>query len=166
MDRTAYSGDYVEKLSTDTMARELVELENSTTIFLENYHSALLQVIIRSQEEDSGVIKRVTLLFFESSGAPVLYCVSYLIRDQLTKEEYYQLTHTTLPIGRIFAMQNMESFIDKRNITTQLTTNEEAAIFLDVQSPLVYEKKYDYYVGQRKIGQIIEVFNEESLIRT
>jgi chorismate-pyruvate lyase len=150
----------------NSLARELVGLQSSTTLFLEQHRGMTLKVIIKDQSENNGIIKRVVLLFFETPGNPVLYCISYLDRQHLTDEEYYLLTQTSTPIGRIIISQNTGSYFAKKNIATQLTINEEAASFLHVESMLLYEKKYDYYVNQRRIGQIIEVFNDESLART
>ncbi|MDO6431634.1 hypothetical protein Q4E93_13605 [Flavitalea sp. BT771] len=154
---------------TGSLVDDLIELGDSTTLFLEALRGNRLLVTILSQEEIflSGhwVIKRVVKLFFDTPEIPVLYCVSYLNRDSLTEEEYKCLVDDTLPIGLVFLALNNAHSIQKKNITTIQEISPDHAAFLNVRSPKIFRKKYDYWVDDREIGCICEFFNEESLGR-
>jgi len=154
-----------DKQKVDNLAIKLIELERSTTEFLESFRNARLKVKIKSQSEHNSVITRVTVLFFDHPDKPVLYCVSYLNKAALTNKEYHLLKDTDTPIGRIFTDENKDSIIFKKDISVTLTSNETAGTSLNTGSMLLYEKTYEYCVAHRNIGQIIEFFNEESLSR-
>lgn len=148
------------------LAERLIELQNSTTVFLESFGKTNLKAQINDQSEENSIIRRNTLLFFDSPESPILYCISYLKRDHLSEMEYELLTKTNIPIGKIFIDQNKDKKIAKKNITIASTFNVAAARLLNVRSSFLYEKKYDFYIEQRNIGRIMEFFNEESLTRT
>jgi len=148
---------------------QLMELRGSTTFFLESVKGSRLKVIIESQDETQiracRVIKRVVRLYFYSSERPVLYCISYLNKEDLTPEEYMALMDEQLPIGMVFHGFNDPASIEKRNISVSEEEDPELAVLLNVQSPLIFKKQYDYWVAGRNIGSICEYFNEESISR-
>src|SRR5882757_92073 len=82
------------------LAEKLIELQNSTTIFLESVGKTDLKAQINAQSEENSIIKRSTLLFFDSPETPILYCISHLKRDRLSEMEYELLTKTNIPIGK------------------------------------------------------------------
>ncbi len=138
-------------------------------MFLESMSGRSMYVKIGSQLEeardDRPFIIRTTMLFFHTPERPALYCVSYLDKGQLTEEEYRFLMATTVPIGKLFLQLNHNEDIRKENISFSVEHNEEIAGCMNVTYPLLYRKTYDYLVGSRRIGRIIEFFNEESLGR-
>ena len=148
---------------------KLIELDGSTTLFLESLRSEPLKVIVESQAETEGypdgIINRVVRLFFDSSDTPVLHCTSYLNKSKLTGEEYRSLIEGKLPIGTVFHCYNDADSIIKKNTSITKETNPDVAISLNVRSDLVFRKRYEYWVGDREIGHICEFFNDESLSR-
>jgi len=155
--------------NTLPLVDKLIALDGSTTFFLESLRGARLMVRIESQTETSSssrqIITRAVKLFFESADVPVLYCKSFLNRDQLTAEEYRSLMTKEIPIGIVFHHFNEAASITKRNICINKETNPKLAAFLNVKSSSLFKKKYEYWVGDRGVGYICEFFNEESLAR-
>ncbi len=151
------------------LTSRIINLEDSTTFLLESLSSKPLKVLLESQieikEAQEEVIKRTVKLFFESGSMPVLFCVSELHRKKLKAEEYRLLSETLMPIGKIFHLHNEEALIRKINIRVTRNLDEAIAGQLNVQFSEVICKKYDYCIGDRKIGSISEYFNEESLVR-
>lgn len=154
---------------TGYLVKKLMALTTSTTLFLEALKGSRLKVDIVSQSEKfiapHQVIERIVKLFFDVPDLPVLYCVSVINREQLTAAEYQSLVADVLPIGYVFHHFNEGGGIQKRHVVISREVNTVLAEWLQVKSDLVYRKKYDYWVGERKIGHISEYFNEESLSR-
>lgn len=152
-----------------SLVDRLVELDDSTTLFLESIRGDTLKVMMESQEEsgppDHRIIRRVVRLYFDEPDRPVLYCTSFINRDLLTKEEHHALMEEYLPMGIVFHSFNSVQSIKKKKITVSSETNPLLAAALYVQSAIVFTKRYDYWVGDRQIGVIYESFNEESLMR-
>ena len=159
----------MESLINDTFIEDLLSLKGSTTLFLESEKGLMMNVQLESQVEntESGrcIIKRTTRLFFRSAQQPALYCVSYLIKSELTDMEYRTLHEGVIPIGKLFLQLNDSIEIRKTNIATSLERDVDIARLLNVKSDLVYKKEYDYWIGRRRIGRIVEFFNKESLSR-
>ena len=155
--------------STRSLVHELVQLDSSTTLFLESIRDGRLQVAMESQEEvqiqAQWFIKRVVKLFFDSADIPLLYCESLLNKSILTMNEYLSLTEGRTPIGIIFHHHNHPGMIKKINVQVKEEVSSDLARLLNVSSQLIFKKKYDYWVGDRQIGHICEFFNEESLGR-
>jgi chorismate-pyruvate lyase len=155
--------------NTAFLVNELIDLGDSTTFFLELVKGERLQVTVQSQEETGEgaerLIRRVVSLYFRSQDAPVLYCSSELKVSMLTDREYTGLKEGTLPIGRLFNSLNTEMDIRKNNIYVRQVRNPALAALLNVRSTNIFEKRYEYRVGDRLIGHISEFFNEESLER-
>jgi chorismate-pyruvate lyase len=147
----------------------LIHLEESTTSLLESLRGAPLRLVIESQKEiqdqQETIIKRTVKLFFESSDEPVLFAVSYLYKSNLHPNEYKLLRETELQIFRVFQRFNDASLIRKRNISITNEVSNEFTATLNVSSPAIFRKRYDFWVGDREIGSISEFFNEESLMR-
>jgi chorismate-pyruvate lyase len=156
--------------STRSLVHELVELKSSTTLFLESIRGARLQVALELQEEvqmqTQWFIKRVIKLFFDSAEIPLLYCESLLNKSMLTSGEYVSLAEGLMPIGIVFHHHNHPGMIRKINIQVKEEVNPKLAHLLNVNSELIFKKRYDYWVGDREIGHICEFFNEESLRRS
>lgn len=152
------------------LVNQLIALRDSTTLWLEFHKGMTLQIKILDQcEEDIfgfTVIKRKVKLFFESDESPALYCISYLDRNRLTNDEYNDITNKEVPIYKLFMKFNDPRLIRKENVNIVVEMNEEVSKKLNVQSAVLYKKEYDFWVADRKIGRIIEIFNEESLSRT
>ncbi|GGB14559.1 hypothetical protein [Puia dinghuensis] len=156
--------------STRSLVHKLVELNSSTTLFLESIRGGRLHVALESQEEvqiqAQWFIKRVVKLFFDSADIPLLYCESLLNKSMLTKGEYVSLVEGMMPIGIVFHHYNHPDMIKKINVQIKEEVNPDLARLLNVSSELIFKKKYDYWVGDREIGYICEFFNEESLRRS
>lgn len=154
---------------TKSPVDQLNQLDDSTTHFLESLRGDTIRLLIISQDEtkefESTVIKRVVKLYFESADRPVLYCVSYLKKDKLSAQEYKSLLEDRMPIGKVFQCLNEGDCIKKTNISVTRGVDKELAACLNVKSPIIVSKKYDYWIGEREVGQICEFFNEESLER-
>jgi hypothetical protein len=147
----------------------LLTSADSTTLYLESLRKEKLMVVIESQtlvyENNIQVIKRVVKLFFDTPEQPLLYCISRLNKSVLSKIEMTQLLDDVLPIGKVFTTLNDPQTIFKTNICVSQRVDHGLKDILNVESELIFKKQYDYEVGNRKIGQIIEYFNEESLKR-
>jgi chorismate-pyruvate lyase len=158
-------------LRNDTafLAKELIALGDSTTFFLELVKGERLQVRVESQEETGEgaerLISRVVKLYFRYPEAPVLYCTSELKVSMLTDREYAGLKEGSLPIGRLFNNLNAGMAIRKNNVYVRQISNPVLAAYLNVRTAKIFEKRYEYRVGDRMIGYISEFFNEESLER-
>ena len=160
----------ISSLTSSTLLGNLIELKESTTEYLEQCRGMKLKVSIEFQEEQSvsgkNIIKRVSKLYFDSVTRPVLYSVSYLIRENLTHDEFNLLVNDEIPMGRLFISQNSAEIIEKRNMAVSKEDVErDIAEALHSSSLQLYRKSYDYWVGNREIGKILEFFNEESLQR-
>jgi hypothetical protein len=153
---------------SDIISR-VISLKDSTTLLLESLSARPLKVMLESQVEtkdpNEEIIKRTVKLFFDSVSMPVLFCVSELHRKKLKAEEYKWLNETLMPIGKIFGFFNPEVLIKKNNILITRHHDPAIAALLNVKFQEITCKKYDYWVGDRKIGAISEFFNEESLDR-
>lgn len=151
------------------LIKNLIVLDGSTTTFMEQFRSRQLSVDVISQDfksvEGCEQIERHASLFFEDKTQPALYCTSLLNRKELTYDEYALLTINLIPIGRIFSKLNPDIPIIKLDTRTKLSIDHKHASLLKVKSPLIYKKQYSYWVGSRQIGEIIEYFNGESLVR-
>jgi hypothetical protein len=149
------------------LLENLVELRSSTTEFLEQYNGSKLNVSIESQEDQmaSGHIRRVSRLYFETVEESILFSVSYMIRKNLTAIEYDLLINDSIPMGRMFILQNRNDVLDKRNVIVSREVDRKIAGELNVASPFLYRKSYDLFIGEREVGKIYEFFNEESLER-
>ena len=156
-----------------TMKKDLIacllDLADSTTLFLESFKGAQLRISIDAQSEreegDNCLITRATRLFFLSPDTPALFCTSCLDKHVLTHNEYCSLMETDTPIGKVFLNFNDARAIQKKNVTIALGSDRLTAARLNVKDSILYRKEYDYVVGKRKIGRIIEFFNEESIQR-
>jgi chorismate-pyruvate lyase len=155
--------------NTAVLVNELIALGDSTTLFLELVKGERLRVMVESQQETGEgaerVIIRVVRLYFQVPEAPVLYCTSELKVSELTEREYKELQKGMVPIGRVFNSLNAGIAIRKNNIYFRQECNPALAALLNVRSTKIFEKRYDYWVGDRLIGYISEFFNEESLER-
>ena len=153
----------------EDLIANLLDLTHSTTLFLEALKGEKLRVSVDAQSEqedhENCLITRTTRLFFHSPETPALFCMSRLHKRELTGEEYRSLTETDTPIGIVFLNFNGARAIEKKNITIAMGNDRATAARLNVLNPLLYRKEYDYVVGSRNIGRIIEFFNEESLRR-
>lgn len=151
------------------LLKELIELEASTTLLLEYLVGMDLQIKVEAQSEektrDTSIIKRVTKLYFDSCDTPALYCISYLNKNKLTDDEYQFLMDEDMPIGRLFMKCNRKELIHKKNIMVTVENDEQIAKALNVSSFQIYKKEYEYWIAEREIGKIVEIFNEESLNR-
>jgi len=147
----------------------LAGLDTSTTLFLESLRGDRLKVLLESQNElytpPDHVVERVTKLYFDSPELPLLYCRSSLNRIALKTEEYECLAGGILPIGVVFHQFNDGASIKKKKITVSKVISPELALSLKVCFDLVYQKTYEYWIGDRHIGFIREFYNEESLGR-
>ena len=147
----------------------LKDLIESTSQFIELHGKSMLRLRVESQSEEwrceREIIKRVTLLYLDSPEKPVLFCVSQLDKQQLTSSEYQMILAQNLPIGKVFGSLNRPENIKKTNLSCSLESDDTIASQLHVNSSLLYRKKYEYWVSERHVGQIIEVFNEESIAR-
>jgi chorismate-pyruvate lyase len=156
--------------STRSLVHKLLELNGSTTLFLEAIRGSRLHVALETQEETQlhgqWFLRRVVKLFFDSADIPLLYCESLLNKDTLTDAEYISLAEGRTPIGIVFHRHNFPGLIRKVNMQVKEEVNPTLARLLNVSSDLVFKKNYDYWVGDREIGHICEFFNEESLERT
>jgi chorismate-pyruvate lyase len=157
-------------ITNDVLTDEMLRLKESTVNRLENFSGLKLHVIVDSQTEEKVLeryyLKRVARLFFHSTEHPSLYCVTYLNRSALTEEEYLLLMAGREPIGRLFARLNAGIPIYKRNITVNISQQQQVLDALSSGDSSCYKKKYDYWIGHRKIGEVIEYFTRESLVRT
>ena len=154
---------------TEELINSLLDLTDSTTLFLESVKGATLRVSVdaQSEEEENAIclITRTTRLFFLSPETPALFCMSRLYKNELTDDEYRSLIETDTPIGKVFLNFNEARLIEKKNLTIALGNDSNIATRLYVNDCMLYRKEYDYIVGGRKIGRIREFFNEESLRR-
>lgn len=151
------------------LIKDILELEGSTTFLLEFVFGAKLRVDIVSQYEkemlESLYIERVTRLYFEVPEFPLLYCTSYFDTQKLKNEEQSMLLNSNQPIGKLFLALNPGVYIKKMNRRVEHITGSELLSKLNVQSPNIFKKTYDYWVGERKVGFIEETFSEESFNR-
>ncbi|MBW8683052.1 tail fiber domain-containing protein [Chitinophaga rhizophila] len=153
----------------EALIDSLKKLEDSTTYFLEALQGKTLELVIDSQsEEQSGyacMIKRVVKLHFQGGAHPMLYCESNLYKSALTPQEYDLLTNSLTPIGKVFTQLNDGTVITKKNITVTTGNDGRIAAIMNVNGGMFWKKEYEYWVGSRHIGFIIEYFSEESLKR-
>ncbi|TRX60210.1 hypothetical protein FNH22_09180 [Fulvivirga sp. M361] len=148
---------------------KFLELQSSTTFFLEEtcggkIHSSI-QLQYETQQSGSTLINRAVKLYFNSPAMPILFCKSFLVKEKMTPQEYNAIAFDELPIGRIFHAYNPTESIMKQHFRTEKYSSNSIAKELNVSSNKIYDKQYDYWVDNRKIGVIHEYFNEESLGR-
>lgn len=155
--------------STSYVVNQLIDLQSSTTSFFEVLSGIRLRVSLASQvdivETDEILIERCVRLYFEVPELPIIYGVSKLRRSVLADEEVVQILDGVAPIGRLFSDLNVDLEIRKLNIKTVRVFDQKMALLLNVSSPDVIWKQYQYWIGHRYIGDISEFFNEESVSR-
>ncbi|UII27575.1 fatty acid--CoA ligase family protein [Fulvivirga maritima] len=150
---------------------DFLNLKTSTTFFLEKVkglkmHSKILFQEEVYDEEGRVHVERIVSLYFERPDQPVLYCKSVLFRDQLTDREYDDIINKAIPIGRIFHKYNRMEEIGKTDFSIIQSTSSEIATSLNVENNSFYQKRYQYWVSNRKVGIITEYFNDLSLMRS
>jgi chorismate-pyruvate lyase len=154
---------------TTTVIQEVIDLNKSTTLYLEGLCNKKLKVQVVSQHEqennESVDIIRVSKLFFDTAESPLLYCKSYIQKALLTEDEYELISNTAIPLGKIFAELNNPSVIYKENITISKGVYEVEAAAMKLLSGRMYKKSYRFFIGLRPLAVIEEFFNEESLNR-
>lgn len=154
------------EVNGERLLESLINLQGSTTCFLEFVRKETLKVQIVSQTEtvDGGakILDRVILLYFTTPQRPLLYCKSRLCIDLLSNDEYDMLRFKKMPMGKIF--DSSGAVITKKNITIARVVDSDACRYL-FSNHGVYQKKYDYIIGGRNIGPVLEFFSAESLIR-
>ena len=156
--------DSTRLISAKDVLFNLTDLTRSTTLYIESLRGEKLEVEIESQAEmpvnGNHVINRVSKLFFRSIGRPCLYCISHINKEQLTNEEYGLINVQQLPLGKLFVQSAGEKTFRKKNILIVEAEYAMVAQILQLNSALLYKKKYELYVGPRRVGIIEEFFNE------
>lgn len=151
--------------SCDSVLKELLVTNTSTSKILEEVSDQKLKVEVLSQSEDLHKnqvhIIRKSKLFIKSPENALMYCLSdfYLSRDE--ENEIHQLKTGNEPIGKIFGVHN----ILKSEIQVKSAYDSLMAFNLKLFDSCLYHKQYTIFVKGRKMGSIIEIFNKESLMR-
>lgn len=158
----------IKEIATDELINKLIGLESSTTLFLESIALKPLQVCVLGHEEplgQSGILERTSLLYFTDKTFPVIYSRSNFYLEQLKHQEYQQLKDGALPIGKFISSLHGTHNVLKEQIRVVKKPSNSYATALRVLNTEIICKEYEYVVGGRKIGRIMEAFNEESIVR-
>lgn len=141
----------------------LLGCESSTTKLFEEVSGKKLNVKVVYQREivenDHSQLVRTSALSMGGSNKIVIYSIASFVRDLISAEQFDQLKEGCIPIGKIFGVDT----ISKDNIYVEIIKSARFAKKLNVQSNMVYSKKYDFLADGKRIGVVKEIFNEESL---
>ncbi|MEH6309112.1 hypothetical protein RYH73_25905 [Olivibacter sp. CPCC 100613] len=160
---------FKDALDLQRILKDLAELTLSTTFFLEKLSGKNLHVCTLSQTEElmGGEIwlLREVVLFFSQQENPVLYCISKLRKSKLTDRAYLDLIEGKTPIGKIFYLLNGQDSIQKKMVKVNKISNEHIQQKLNCFNSPIFEKKYEYWIGNNKLGVIEEYYGLETLSR-
>ena len=146
-----------------------IELDGSTTYFLESFRNERLYVRLEGQTEvgKSGqtLINRSVKLYFDDVDYPILYCESELVKENMSEREYRQISEAILPIGKVFSLNITENVV-KRDFEIIRSDSSLVRRKLNIKGVMpVYGKTYGLWAGTRLIARICEYFSKESLKR-
>ena len=152
-----------------TPVDQLIELDGSTTYFLERLRNEKLNISLEHQAEqqrqNKTAIVRTVKLYFDSTEYPILYCESELIKEHMSPLEYQQISEALLPIGKVFSL-NVSQTVLKKNFYISKGHFEGVHAQLNISVfEKVYLKRYGLWQGPRQIARISEFFSEQTLAR-
>lgn len=147
---------------------KLLCMDKSTTKFLEILSKKKLNVQADFQKEISNggrlEIVRLAKLYFEDPDHVIILSISSIFLENLSVEEIQLVREGKIPLGRIFGAAGMNS-LNKTGISIKSITDERLAKKLNVFDNQCFSKEYTLWTGQRQVGTIKEIFNEESFLR-
>lgn len=135
------------------MISEFIDLQTSSTVFLEKKFNALLNVTIESISIDDNIIERKTVLSFNK---PVLYAVSKFYRQNLTSFEQ-EMLKSTIPLGKIF------DNVVKKDFKIFWESDFNVAKKLQTSNNRVCKKQYEFFVNNKHYATIVEMFNADTI---
>ncbi len=148
-----------EELST-----KMILLQGSTTAYLESQINGKIKVKPISNniidDTEGRYLSREALLYYGDDRYPILYGNSLINTEIITQCELDLLMEGDIPIGTIFKN------IEKKNLEIAYVNSKRIENILNIHNECIVSKQYVIWDSGRKLGSIIEYFNEESLIRT
>ncbi len=144
-----------------------LQLEGSTTLFLEQLSGKPLRSAVRRQAEDGnggGTIRREAVLYFDTADLPVIFSRSTLDLGLFSTDEAEGIRKGLVPLGRILDPEG-RGLLRKENMTVELVPGSPDALFLSTAAAGCYVKCYDLVAGRRVVGRVREYVNNESLSR-
>ena len=159
---------YLNRMQRQQLIK-LLTMQHSTTKFLEELAGKKLKVKLEFQRElyttpDQLEIVRVTRLYLDDPQSPVIYSITSLPKKDLKPKEIEDIKDGNIPLGRVFKLTERKGF-RKSRITIQTIRDERMSKRLNVLGTWFFAKEYCLWVGNRRIGNIKEIFNEESFLR-
>jgi chorismate-pyruvate lyase len=143
-------------------------MRQSTTRWLEVLGHKKLRVKTDFQREvDNGgrlEIVRLSKLYFDRPHHSVILSISSLSPENLSAEEIKQIRQGKIPLGKIFG-GNGQNGLRKTAISIKRVKDLRLARKLNVRDPRCFSKEYALWSGERWVGTIKEIFNEESFKR-
>lgn len=165
--RDGTGGENVARVRMRYLNR-LLSMGKSTTRYLEELSGKPLKVKTEFQKElflngDLEIV-RVARLYFDDPEHAVIYSITSLPRRNLSETEVEQLKNGEIPMGKIFKITAMNGF-KKTGIKIETINDGRMTKRLNVRGTWFFSKVYCLRVGDRRIGSIKEIFNEESFSR-
>jgi chorismate-pyruvate lyase len=159
---------YLDRMQRHQLIK-LLTMQHSTTKFLEELAGKKLKVNLEFQRELYTTplqleIVRVTRLYLDHPQYPVIYSITSLPKKDLKPKEIEDIKDGDIPLGRVFKLVERKGF-RKSRITIQTIRDERMSKRLNVLGTWFFAKEYCLWVGNRRIGNIKEIFNEESFLR-
>lgn len=146
----------------------LLRMRHSTTKFLEELSGRNLLVKAEFQKEiyDNGDLEivRLSRLYFDQPEYSVILSISSFLCKNLLDREIEQVKSRNIPLGKIFGSLDMVN-LKKTDILIKIVVDERLARKLNVQNPRCFSKEYALWTGDRQVGIVKEIFNEESFSR-
>lgn len=147
--------------------RRILTMTGSTTRLLEQLSGRRLQVNTEFQKGMGGAqeaeIVRMTRLHLGSADAPVILSISSLSPANLTEREIADIRGGEIPLGTIFCANGAKLW--KSGICFKVLDDSRLARKLNVKDARLFSKEYILWTGNRRVGIIKEIFNQESIKR-
>ncbi len=148
-------------------ARRILRMTGSTTRLLEELSGRKLLVNTEFQKGmitgSEAEIVRMTRLYFSSVESPVILSISSLAAANLTEREVGDIRGGQIPLGTIFSSNG--NTLWKSGICFKTLDDGRLARKLNVADSRLFSKEYVLWTGDRRVGIIKEIFNEESVMR-
>lgn len=149
---------------------KLLTMQKSTTELLEELSGKKLKVETEFQRElytrgDGELeIVRMVRLYLDNPDNPVIYSITSLPKKSMSPEEFRQVKEGKIPLGKIFKLGELRG-VRKKDVEIKTIRDLRMTKRLHVTGTWFFAKVYCLWVGERKIGSIKEIFNEESFLR-
>ena len=137
-----------------------LNIQGSTTQFLNKIAKAPVQVSILEQRLCEQFLYRESLLYTQNNDKPILYARCSFYREKLSHAQLHALQHTNTPIGVILGIGD----IIKQDHSITRTNSSLLKAKLGVTDEC-NERSFDLYYQDKLVASLVETVSKQSLSR-